>query len=255
MLIVTHTVQNKQRLLRFFEQEGMKTEIFEYSVEKESDLKKKLTDPGNHYHALFIMDEPGMNGLQLTKKLKEDKLTELHLMFLLSSNHRVENYLQSRRNGVDFYILEPFEQEDILSCLHDSFPALEKSTREPVRKIRTDLSVLVAEDNEINIRVAQTIFGHLGYKIDIARNGIEVVEKTKQGKYDIIFMDLIMPERDGIQATVEIRGMGYQMPIVAMTATASSKSKQKAISSGMNDYIVKPVKADTIRNIFLKWFA
>ncbi len=68
-------------------------------------------------------------------------------------------------------------------------------------------------------------------------------------------MDLIMPERDGIQATVEIRGMGYQMPIVAMTATASSKSKQKAISSGMNDYIVKPVKADTIRNIFLKWFA
>ncbi len=126
VLIITLTVQNKQRLLRFFEQEGMKTEIFEYSVEKESDLKKKLTDPGNHYHALFIMDEPGMNGLQLTKKLKEDKLSELHLMFMLSSNHKVENYLQSKRNGVDFYILEPFEQEEILSCLHDSFPALGK---------------------------------------------------------------------------------------------------------------------------------
>jgi signal transduction histidine kinase/CheY-like chemotaxis protein len=255
VLVITHTVQNKQRLLRFFEQEKMKTEIFEYTVEKESDLKKKLTDPGNHYHALFIMDEPGMNGLQLTKKLKEDKLTELHLMFLLSSNHRVENYLQSRRNGVDFYILEPFEQDDILSCLYDSFPALEKTAHETVRKVRTDLSVLIAEDNEINIRVAQTIFGHLGYKIEIARNGSEAIEKTKQGKYDIIFMDLIMPERDGIQATVEIRGLGYQMPIVAMTATASNKSKQKAISSGMNDYIVKPVKAETIRNIFLKWFA
>ena len=255
VLIITLTVQNKQRLLRFFEQEEMKTEIFEYSVEKESDLKKKLADPGNHYHALFIMDEPGMNGLQLTKKLKEDKLSELHLMFMVSSNHKVENYLQSKRNGVDFYILEPFEQEDILSCLHESFASMEKSTREPVRKVRTDLSVLVAEDNEINIRVAQTIFGHLGYKIDIARNGIEAVEKTKQGKYDIIFMDLIMPELDGIQATVEIRGLGYQMPVVAMTATASGKSKQKAISSGMNDYIVKPVKGDTIRNIFLKWFA
>jgi signal transduction histidine kinase/CheY-like chemotaxis protein len=255
VLIITHILQNKQRLLRFFEQEGMKTEIFEYSVEKESDLKKKLTDPVHYYHALFIMDEPGMDGLQLTKKLKEDKLTELHLVFLLSSNHRVENYLQSRRNGVDFYILEPFEQEDILSCLHDSFPAMEKSTREPVRKVRTDLSVLVAEDNEINIRVAQTIFGHLGYKIDIARNGVEAIEKIKEGKYDIVFMDLIMPERDGIQTTVELRGMGYQMPVVAMTATASSKSKQKAISAGMNDYIVKPVKADTIRNILLKWFA
>ncbi len=255
VLIVTQTLQNKQRLLRLFEQEGMQTETFEYSSEKEADLKKKLTDQGNPYHALFIMDEPGMNGLQLTKKLKEDKLTELYLVFMLSSNHKVENYLQSRRNGVDFYIQEPFEQEEILSCFHDSFPALEKSNRAPVRTLRTDLSVLVAEDNEINIRVAQTIFGHLGYKIDIARNGIEVVEKIKQKEYDIVFMDLIMPERDGIQATVDIRGMGYQMPVVAMTATASSKSKQKAISSGMNDYIVKPVKSDTIRNIFLKWFA
>jgi signal transduction histidine kinase/CheY-like chemotaxis protein len=255
VLIITHAPQNKQRLLRFFEQEGMKAEVFEYNSEREGELKKKLADPENHYHALFIMDEQGMNGLQLTKKLKEDKLTELHLLFLLSSNHKVENFLQSRRNGVDFYILEPFEQEEILSCFQESFPTLEKSSPKPVRTIRTDLSVLVAEDNEINIRVAQTIFGHLGYKIDIARNGIEVAEKIKQKEYDIVFMDLIMPERDGIQATVEIRGMGYQMPIVAMTATASSKSKQKAISSGMNDYIVKPVKAETIRNIFLKWFA
>ena len=80
-----------------------------------------------------------MNGLQVTKKLKESKLTDLHLVFLFSSNHKVENYLQSRRNGVDYYILEPFEQDDILSSIHDSFPALEKSSREPVRKVRTDL--------------------------------------------------------------------------------------------------------------------
>ncbi len=255
VLIITHTVQNKQRLLRFFEQQGMKTEIFEFSAELESDLRIKLSEPTNQYQALFIMDEPGMNGLQVTKKLKESKLTDLHLVFLFSSNHKVENYLQSRRNGVDYYILEPFEQDDILSSIHDSFPALEKSSREPVRKVRTDLSILVAEDNEINIRVAQTIFGQLGYKIDIARNGIEAIEKIRQGKYDIVFMDLIMPEQDGIQTTVELRGLGFQMPVVAMTATASGKSKQKAISSGMNDYIVKPVKPDTIRNILLKWFA
>ena len=68
-------------------------------------------------------------------------------------------------------------------------------------------------------------------------------------------MDLVMPDMDGVQATVEIRGSGYLMPIIAMTATANSRTKAKAISSGMNDYIVKPVKVDTIRNILLKWFA
>jgi CheY-like chemotaxis protein len=84
---------------------------------------------------------------------------------------------------------------------------------------------------------------------------MEAAEKVKTRAYDIVFMDLVMPEKDGIQATVEIRGMGYQMPIVAMTATASSKSKSKAISSGMNDYIVKPVKMESIRSVLIKWFA
>jgi PAS domain S-box-containing protein len=255
ILLIASAVQNKQRLLRLFEQESILADIFEYSPEKEPELKTKLSDPGKPYHVLFILDEPGMNGLQLTRKLKEDKLTDLHLVFLLSSNHKIENYLQSKRNGVDFYFPEPFEQSDILSCLYDSFPEVEKSTREQVRMIRSNLSILVAEDNEINIRVAQSIFSNLGYKIDIARNGNDAIEKVKHGNYDIVFMDLIMPDRDGIQATVEIRGLGYQMPIVAMTATASSKSKQKAISSGMNDYVVKPVKPDTIRNTLLKWFA
>jgi PAS domain S-box-containing protein len=252
-MIITQSIQNKQRLVRMLEQEGIGNDIFDYSAEKDAELRRILI-PNAGYQMLFILDEPGMNGLKLVKKLKEDKITDLYLVFLLSSNHRVENYLQSRRSGVDFYVLEPFEQEEILSCLYEFFPAVEKVTRETVKKIRTDLSVLVAEDNEINIRVAQTIFGNLGYKIEIARNGNEAVEKVRTTDYDIIFMDLIMPDRDGIQATVEIRGMGKQMPVIAMTATASAKSKQKAIASGMNDYIVKPVKADTIRNILLKWF-
>lgn len=152
-------------------------------------------------------------------------------------------------------MIEPFEQKDILGCIYESFPGVARSEREAVRKVASGLSILVAEDNEINIRVAQTIFAGLGYKIDIARNGIEVVDMVKAKSYDIVFMDLVMPERDGIQATVELRGLGYQMPVVAMTATASNKTRQKAISSGMNDYVVKPVRPDSIKNLLIKWFA
>ena len=64
-----------------------------------------------------------------------------------------------------------------------------------------------------------------------------------------------MPNKDGIQATVDIRGMGYQTPIIAMTATASKQSQSEAISSGMNDYIIKPVRIETVRNILSKWFS
>jgi CheY-like chemotaxis protein len=204
---------------------------------------------------LVILDEPGMSGLSIAKYLKESKLADQFIIILFSKNHKLDNFIQSRRFGVDYYFFEPVEQSDFLKSLTESFPYAKSLQRDTVRKVKSDLSILVAEDNEINIRVAQTIFNNLGYTIEVAKNGAEAAEKVKARNYDIIFMDLVMPEKDGIQATVEIRGLGYQMPIVAMTATANSKSKSKAISSGMNDYIVKPVRSEVIRNLLIKWFA
>jgi signal transduction histidine kinase/CheY-like chemotaxis protein len=254
-LIITSVSHTKPRLIRLCELEKIHYELFEYDSNQLDELDRKLAENTGSYHMLIILDEPGMNGLLLAKKLKEAKLTDLFLIFLISSNHKSENFVQSKRFGIDYYFPEPFEQSDLIQCLYESFPYVEKVATDIVRSIRSDLIILVAEDNEINIRVAQTIFSNLGYKIDIAKNGNEAIEKVKTKAYDIVFMDLVMPERDGIQTTVEIRGIGYQMPIVAMTATASTNSKSKAISSGMNDYIVKPIKSESIRNILIKWFA
>jgi CheY-like chemotaxis protein len=254
-LVITANAPTKQRLLRLFEQEKINFEIFEYDAGRFRELKQKMTENTKSQQLVFILDEVSMNGLQLAKKLHEEKLSDMYMLIMISSNHKPDNYIFTKRIGIDYYIVEPFEQPDLLRCLYESFPRMEVSSTEVVRKIKPNLAVLVAEDNEINIRVAQTIFSTLGIKIDVARNGNEAIEKVKSHYYDIVFMDLVMPERDGIQATVEIRGLGYQIPVVAMTATASSKSKTKAISSGMNDYIVKPVKIDSIRNILLKWFA
>ena len=254
-LIITSAQQLKQRLTRFFEHEKINYELFEYNDNQFVDLKQKLKKNDGSYQILVILDEPDMNGLLLAKKLKEENLTDLFLIFLISSNHKSVNYIHSKQYGIDYYFVEPFENTDLIKSLHISFPNVEKVDTEIIQQVRPNLTVLIAEDNEINIRVAQTLFTRLGYKIDIARNGQEAIEKVKTTAYDIVFMDLVMPERDGIQATVEIRGLGYQMPIIAMTASASAKSKLKAISSGMNDYVVKPVKIESIRNILLKWFA
>ena len=254
-LVITSIPKAKQRLIRLFEQEEINAEVFTFESGVMKDLQQKLTEKVGYYQVLFIHDEPGLSGFQLAKMLREDKLTESYLIFMISSNHKAENFVQSKRYGIDYYLVEPFEHASLITSLYESFPNVVRSSGEIVRKIKPGLSILVAEDNEINIRVAQTIFSNLGYKIDIARNGLEAIDKVNNATYDIIFMDLIMPEKDGIQATVAIRGLGHQMPIVAMTATASAKSKTKAIASGMNDYILKPVKIDSIRSILIKWFS
>ena len=113
---------------------------------------------------------------------------------------------------------------------------------------------MIAEDNQINQKVAETIFRNLGYEIDIAMDGKEVVEMIKKKNYDIVFMDLQMPEKDGVDATVEIRGLGFQMPIIAMTATVSKSGRDSALTSGMNYYITKPVKIEAVKTVLQKWF-
>jgi signal transduction histidine kinase/CheY-like chemotaxis protein len=254
-LIISSLQQPFQQLLRIMEFEKIPYDIYEYTNEKFAELKKLLSVNDALYQVIILVDESGSSSLSLARKLKENRLSDQFIIMMISRSHKTENFIQARRFGVDYYFFEPLEQSDIVKSLYEAFPYVQKAPVEIVSKIKSDLSILVAEDNEINVRVAQTIFSNLGYEIEIAKNGTEAINMVKSNAYDIVFMDLVMPEKDGIQATVEIRGEGYQMPIVAMTATASAKSKSKAISSGMNDYMVKPVKMDSIRSILIKWFA
>ncbi len=121
--------------------------------------------------------------------------------------------------------------------------------------MREDIKILVAEDNAINQKVAKTLFKNIGYEVEFAKNGIEVIEKLGTGTFDIVFMDIMMPEMDGIQATVELRNRGYEIPIIAMTANISKDEKNSAISAGMNDYVTKPVRIDTVKKILIKLFS
>jgi signal transduction histidine kinase/CheY-like chemotaxis protein len=254
-LVISQNIDIKRRLYRFFESQNISFDIFDFKQKGSSELIALLKDNIKPYRLLFILDETGLPGLDLAKRLRDTKYIDSFIVFMLSSNHKSENYIQSKRYSIDYYLTEPFEYNDLLDYIYESFGNIKQPREEEAtKKIKSDIAVLVAEDNIINQKVALTIFGNLGLQIDIAQNGQEVIEKVKKKDYDIIFMDLMMPELDGIQTTVEIRGLGYQIPIVAMTATASSKTKSKALSSGMNDYITKPFKTDTLKKILFKWF-
>jgi CheY-like chemotaxis protein len=152
----------------------------------------------------------------------------------------------------------PYEISEIYNFLCENFTSLkleEEKSKFKVHKIKSDLKILVAEDNFINQKVAKTLFKNIGYEVDFAKNGLEVLDKMKLSQYDIIFMDIMMPEMDGIQATMELRQKNIEVPIIAMTANIAKDEKTSAIASGMNDYITKPVKIDVIKKILIKLFS
>jgi len=113
------------------------------------------------------------------------------------------------------------------------------------------LNILLAEDNEVNQRLATVVLRKLGHSVDVAKNGIRVLEKVKENRYDIILMDIEMPDMDGIEATKRIRRGDagpdvMHVPILAMTAHVLDVIKEECIRAGMNEYVTKPVKIEEL---------
>ncbi len=106
------------------------------------------------------------------------------------------------------------------------------------------MSILLAEDNVVNQKVATRLFSKIGYKIEVANNGVEALKSLEQNEYDLVFMDIQMPEMDGLEATRQIiERWGEDRPrIIALTANAMREDRENCFGAGMDEYLTKPFK-------------
>jgi len=112
---------------------------------------------------------------------------------------------------------------------------------------RHPLRILLAEDNAVNQKLALRILQQMGYRADLASNGLEALESVARQTYDVVLMDVQMPEMDGLEATRRIVANGSQRPrIVAMTANAMQGDREMCLAAGMDDYVTKPIRVDQL---------
>ncbi|HDR68184.1 MAG TPA: PAS domain-containing sensor histidine kinase, partial [Bacteroidaceae bacterium] len=221
------------------------------SIVHHIDVKRKL------YQLIIIVDKIKLDGFTLGHLLNESGLVNLFPVVMLTSNNKPGNYKICRKLGIDYYLIEPFQNKEIYDILVDCFPGIKEQAdfESKLDTLPENLAILLAEDNLLNQKVAQTIFKNIGYEIDIARNGQEAIEKVKNNSYDIIFLDLLMPELDGFQAAEKMRKQGLTIPIIAMSADADENRKADAFLAGMDEFVSKPVKIESIKQLLIKRFS
>lgn len=127
-------------------------------------------------------------------------------------------------------------------------PELHTNNRSTVKKL-SDLRILLAEDNLLNIKLISMLFAQHGVMIQVANNGMEAIEKIKATHFDLVLMDMEMPVMNGYEATAIIRNeLKNDIPIIALTAHAAANEKKRCLLLGMNDYITKPIDAPLLFN-------
>jgi CheY-like chemotaxis protein len=177
---------------------------------------------------------------------------------MISSSHRPENVQRSRKYKINHYLEQPFESYIILEIIKEHFKGISGKDLTNIPKgvkINQNLSILLAEDNLFNRKVNQTLFKSLGFEVDLAQNGSEVIRMVKDKNYHIIFMDILMPEMDGFETASTLRKMDFKIPIVALTAIENEDAKKRAFENGFNYYLVKPAAIGDIRKILLELFS
>ena len=157
--------------------------------------------------------------------------------------------------GIGGYLVKPVKQSELLDgiMLAMDHPVVEKGpviTRHTIQEARRRLKVLLAEDNAVNQKLAIKILEKRGHLVSVVSNGQEAIDALKEEHFDLILMDVQMPELDGFEATGRIRNReteeGGHIPIVAMTAHAMKGDRERCLAAGMDDYVSKPIKVSEL---------
>jgi signal transduction histidine kinase/DNA-binding response OmpR family regulator len=262
-LIIDDNATNQRILSELTRQWKMEPKVCGSGEAGLAELTKAAFE-GNPYR-LVLLDEqmPGIDGLEVLDRIRQNPMLQGAVVMMLTSCDQVTSAARCRLMGVENYLIKPISPSDLLGSIRLAIgvhtPA--STYTEPAVGISAgpqSLKILLADDNLVNQRVAMNMLGKMGHRVTLATNGLEALEQWRQGEFDLILMDVQMPEMNGLQAARQIReeeAIGAHVPIIAMTASAMSEDRDRCLAAGMDDFISKPVSYKVIEQVIAATFS
>jgi CheY-like chemotaxis protein len=267
-LVVDDNLTNRRILEELLKSWGMKP-ILAADGKTALEVMKRAQASGSPFSiALIDYMMPGMDGFELVQKIKDDPDLVKPIMLILTSAGQRGDAARCLELGISAYLLKPINQQQLLETICASLQKIAGAktrpsllTRHSIRESALRKNILLAEDNLINQKMATSLLQKMGHSVTVVQNGRQAVEKSEAEQFDLILMDVQMPEMDGLEATTAIRAReasrgGQRVQILAMTAFTMAGDSDRCIEAGMDGYISKPINTEelfeAIENIGLR---
>ena len=212
---------------------------------------------GGDPYGLTLTDThmPLMDGFRLIERIRESpQLATATIMMLTSAGHRGDA-ARCQKLGVAAYLLKPIRQSELREAIGrvlgakaegSAIPLITRFTLQATRERSALLSVLLVEDNAVNQRLAARLLEKRGHRVAVTANGREALAALEKDEYDLVLMDVQMPEMDGLEATAAIRkmeeGSSKHQTVIALTAHAMKGDEERCLAAGMDGYLSKPIR-------------
>jgi two-component system sensor histidine kinase/response regulator len=265
VLVVDDNATNRHILLKMLAN-WRTTPLAAESGAKAITALREAQGLGRHFPLILVDAQmPEMDGFALAESIKSNPEWGAATIMMLSSAGQRGDAKRCRELGIAAYLTKPVRQAELLDAIltalgtkpvKESLPAL--VTRHSLRENGKHLCILLVEDNAVNQKLEARLLEKRGHSVAIAGNGKEALAAVEKQSFDLVFMDVQMPEMDGFEATAAIRGKektsGNHLPIIAMTAHAMAGDRERCLEAGMDDYITKPIRLEEL-DALLKGFS
>jgi PAS domain S-box-containing protein len=259
VLIVDDNPTNSRILLDMLTSWGMRPTALQDSNTALQHLHD-ATVSGSPY-ALVLTDchMPDMDGFTLAARIKHEQILGSTVVMMLTSGGGPDDVVRCEELGISAYLRKPIKQSELFDAIAlamrvdlSSCTATESLISEPAPQTRP-LRILLAEDSLVNQKLVVSLLEKWGHSTVVANTGKEAIAAVEAQSFDLILMDVQMPEMDGFEATAAIRdwekAAGTHIPIVAMTAHAMKGDRERCLAAGMDDYVAKPIRFDVLRDV------
>jgi PAS domain S-box-containing protein len=216
-------------------------------------LEASHTENSPYHLILTDAHMPRTDGFMLAQRIKQMPALSGIPIIMLTSGDQTDDVNRCNQLGIAAYLLKPVKQSELLEAIELALGVTvphEPALAVTARRVTTRLQILLAEDSLVNQKLAVALLQGQGHTVTVAHNGREAVDRAASRLFDLVLMDVAMPEMDGLEATGLIRGRDHQRgrhtPIIAMTAHALKGDRERCLEAGMDGYVSKPIRAEEL---------